>query len=206
MDSREVSITTVRGRVVENTIRDESDPERLFNLGLLCLKQYLLPEAKLAIGRAYKLNPAEPRYCSYYGLLLALVDNELQCAMQLCESAVLRDFLHADLFCNLGRVYLLAGLKEKAYRTFNNGLKVDMGDKDLRRELKKMGARKMPLFSFLKRDHPLNYMAGKIGHLLIGAKTSAAPDSYQILSMQKVGSPAARYDFAGHPQLKLKRG
>ena len=150
-----------RARIAE-ILLEETDPEKLFDLGLTCLSQKLLPEAKRAFQQAHTLKPGEPRYCSYYGLSIALADRVYKEALRFCEAAVPDNYLYPDLFYNLGRVYLMAGRKAKAHQAFRKGLALDPKNSDIVRELKKMGVRQKPPVSFLDRSNPVNKLMGKL--------------------------------------------
>ena len=84
----------------------------------------------------------------------------------MCRAAIVKNYFYPDLFCNLGKIYLLAGQREKAYYILNEGLKLDSANRDLHAELEKMGIRKPPVFPFLNRNHTLNCIAGKLRHWL----------------------------------------
>lgn len=149
-----------RTRIVETMI-EETDPEKLFDLGRTCLAQKLLPEARGLFQQAHKLKPGEPRYGSYYGLSIALADKAYKEALRLCEAAMPQNFLYPDLFHNLGRVYLMAGRRQKAHQAFRKGLSMDPKNPDILRELKKMGVRQEPPLSFFDRSNPLNRLVGR---------------------------------------------
>jgi len=139
-----------------------SDAEEFYKAGLFLLKNETAREALVAFRRAHLMKETDPRYMSYYGLCLALGEKRIQEAVALCESAVKRDFVHADLFLNLGRVYLLAGSRWKAHRAFQKGLSLDTDNRDIHRELDRMGSRRPPVLPFLERSHPINKLAGKL--------------------------------------------
>jgi len=61
---------------------------------------------------------------------------------------------------NLGKAYLEANEKIEAFKAFNIGLKSDPTNADLTAEMKKIGRRRKPLFTFLERSNPLNIYTG----------------------------------------------
>ena len=138
-----------------------SDPEEVLSIGATLLRKERYKEAKVAFDHALGLRPHDPRVRSYAALCTAIVDRRVRDAIEVCESALEKDFFHAGLFCNLGRVYLLAGQDTKAQDAFRRGLKVDAKDWDIIRELEKLGIRKPPLFQFLDRDHAVNIIMGR---------------------------------------------
>jgi len=140
----------------------QADPEEFFNAGLFLLKSQRLNEAHNAFRRAFELKGADPRYMSFYGYTLARVGNRNKEGLLLCEKAADREFYRAELFYNLSQVYLSVGNRKKAYETLRKGLTIDKGNKDLVRELEKMGIRKPPVFPFLDRSNTINKLAGKM--------------------------------------------
>jgi tetratricopeptide (TPR) repeat protein len=175
MTTKDTDKTRMPDSASYQTMQAESDPEKLFKLGLQCLKRNLPLKAHMAFTRAYKLRPEEQRYCSYYGLTIAMVHRNLEPALKLCSEAMEKNYMYPDLYRNLGRVYLLAGQREKAYGVFKEGLKLDAASRDLHAELATMGIRKPPVFPFLDRNHPLNFIAGKLRHWLICKKPGVEP-------------------------------
>jgi tetratricopeptide (TPR) repeat protein len=147
---------------IDAVLTEETDPEKLFSLGLSCYRQKKLPEARRLFSRACDLKPEEPRYASYCGLLLALVMRKLKEAQKLCEGAIKPDCTAVELFYNLGRVYLMQGNREKALHAFRKGLQIDPDNAVIHRELENVGTRKKPFFKSLSRNNPLNRLAGML--------------------------------------------
>ena len=176
MDTKGSTTHAMKDASIDKALHAEPGPEKFFSLGLQCLKQNLLAKAHRAFAQAYKLQPQEPRYCSYYGLTTALVYRNLKLALELCGAAMVNNYMYPDLFCNLGRVYLLAGQRQKAYGAFKAGLRLDDSNRDLHTQLAQMGIRKPAVFPFLDRNHPVNYIAGKIRHRL--TLTKPGPQEY----------------------------
>jgi len=153
--------STLRLQSIETALSQERDPEKLFNLGLSCYRQKKLPEAKRLFMRACEFKDNEPRYNSYYGLLLALVERKMKYAEQLCQSAI-KPGATSDIYYNLGRVYQMQGQRLKALKNFQKGLQIDCNNADIHRELENMGTRRKPVFPFLSRGNLLNRFVGRI--------------------------------------------
>lgn len=135
-------------KYIQNNVSSSKNPEKLFDFGLLMLKANKVWKALLAFKQAYEIKPKEARFLSYYGLCIAKVEKNATKAIPLCEKAVEKNIFHADLFCNLGKVYLQKRDRKKAYNAFIKGLSIDKRNKELINELKKMGIRKQPFFTF----------------------------------------------------------
>lgn len=106
--------------------------------------------AKLAETPTVKSNLA---YC------LAREKRQFQKAIAMCLAAQQKEPERSLHFLNLGRIYLMAGQKVQALRTFRQGLKRERSQEiiDL---LKKLGQRKDPPMAALPRDHFINRNLG----------------------------------------------
>ncbi len=162
MISKCVCVETDYSLLDSNGENTGQDPEKYFWAGVLLFNQNKPGEAILAFKQALKKNPNEARYVSYYGLCLAMVDKRAQEAVALCEQAVEKDFCRAELYNNLGKVYLLKHKRKKALKTFRQGLAIDSENSELKHELKKMGLRKQPLLPSLGRKNVINILAGRM--------------------------------------------
>lgn len=144
----------------------EQEPEELYKAGIFLLKRDKTREALVAFRHALAIRGAEPKYMSFYGLSLALVEGKLREALGLCEKAVGKEFYRPELYLNLGRVYLMAGNRKKAHMALRKGLALDRENMEIRSELERMGVRRPPVFPFLDRRNPANKVAGKVLHRL----------------------------------------
>ena len=140
---------------------DPSDPHELFLAGMTLLDKEAPREAARVFELALRASPGEAAYMSYLGLALGLSRADGKRSIELCEKAVRRQFFQAELFHNLGRVYLMSGHRRKAREAFIAGLKLDETKPENIQALESMGIRRAPVLSFLARGHPLNRMAGK---------------------------------------------
>lgn len=119
-------------------------------------------EAAIEIEKKHNKKIGQAKYLSYYGLCLSVATDNLKDAIRFCKKAVEIEFYNADLFHNLGLVYLLSGKRKEAHQTFMEGLKMHNKHREILLELKKMGIRKKPPFPFLARSHFINKISGKI--------------------------------------------
>ena len=141
-----------------------TDAEEFFQAGVFLLKRGRPKEALTAFRRALSIKDSEPRYLSYCGLCMARSGESIPEAVELCERAVRREFFRADLFLNLGKVYLMSGNRMKAHQAFRKARSLEQENTEVRQELQRMGVRKPPPLPFLDRGHPLNKIAGKMLH------------------------------------------
>jgi predicted Zn-dependent protease len=138
----------------------------VFSQGLEYLRKNRIPEAANAFRRAFKMDPDNPRHLSYYGLILALSDNNIADAINFCRAAVLRAAYEPEFYVNLCKVYTRGGQRKKALETLVEGMNFDKNNTLLRMEMKRLGARRKPLISFLSRDHILNKSLGRLTYKL----------------------------------------
>lgn len=130
-------------------------------------------EALTALQEGLKRFPSDPFLLSYYGCLCSVVAKKPKEGIKICTGAISKlkgyvplgsEFFYPLFYLNLGRAYLGANKKKEAIRAFNIGLKADPEDQDLIGEFRKLGIRRKPPVSFLKRSNPFNRYIG----LLLG--------------------------------------
>lgn len=92
---------------------------------------------------------------------LAKERKRYQQAMTLCREALAEEPGNPEHYYQLGRIYLVAGQKRQAMKSFRKGLKFKR-HQPIIDELNRLGTRKEPLFTSLPRDHFLNRNAGKL--------------------------------------------
>jgi len=124
---------------------------------------------------AHQIDRANPRYRSFYGLGLALVERRFDRALELCRSAAKEEFFNPDLYHNLARVHLAFGFKAEAIRYLRRGLMIDPGSSAMLAELQDLGMRRRPVLSFLPRRHPVNRLLGRVVGLWSGVEKEELP-------------------------------
>ena len=120
---------------------------------------------------AHQVDRANPRYRSFYGLGLAMVERRFDRALELCRSAAKEEFFNPELYHNLARVHLAFGFKAEAIRYLRRGLMIDPGNVAMLTELNELGLRRRPVLSFLPRRHPINRLLGRFVGFWRGAAT-----------------------------------
>jgi tetratricopeptide (TPR) repeat protein len=122
---------------------------------------------------AHQVDRANPRYRSFYGLGLALVERRFDRALELCRSAAKEEFFNPELYHNLARVHLAFGFKAEAIRYLRRGLMIDPGNAAMVVELHELGLRRRPLLTFLPRRHPVNRLLGRFAGFWRGSDDEA---------------------------------
>jgi tetratricopeptide (TPR) repeat protein len=102
-----------------------------------------------------------PELLSHLGYCLAKEKKNYDRAISLCKNAISDEHWNSVHYLNLGRIYLLAGRKQDALRTFRDGL-LHENNPRLQEELARLGNRKYPVIASLPRDHRLNRVLGKL--------------------------------------------
>lgn len=131
-----------------------------FAIGLRYLREDNVEKATKAFEKAFKEDPEEAGYMSYYGMCKALRGGEIGLGLELCTRAIKKEFFKAEFYSNLGRVYLAAGNKKGAIKVFLKGLKFDPNNSELNKFLVEVGFRKRPVIPVLARTNPLNKVLG----------------------------------------------
>ncbi len=137
-----------------------TEQEELFNLGTEAL---IWGNTRTAMEQFRKLVAIErlPIYCSNLAFCLAKENREFREAISLCNEAIKKEPKNSAHFLNLGRVYLLAGQKKDAIRFLRMGLRYER-NREIIAELERLGARRPPPLSFLKRESLMNKYLGII--------------------------------------------
>ncbi len=127
---------------------------------------------KAALGKlseALEEYPSDPFLLSYYGCLVAVVENNPKEGIKVCQEAIAgirkalpfgSEFFYPALYLNLGRALLKDNRRAEAFDAFQTGLRNDPDNHDLLWELRKLGVRKKPTVPFLQRNNPVNKYIG----------------------------------------------
>ncbi|HVH07938.1 MAG TPA: hypothetical protein VNE71_18240, partial [Myxococcota bacterium] len=83
--------------------------EEQYRRGRALLAEDRHPDALECFRSAHQIDRANPRYRSFYGLGLALVERRFEKALELCRSAAKEEFFNPELYHNLARVHMAFG-------------------------------------------------------------------------------------------------
>jgi uncharacterized protein HemY len=139
-----------------------------FKRGLACLERKTYQEAAsyfqaaIDLERTVTQKNTSMRYLSFLGLSLNLAQVRSDEGLQMCAQAAKRDFFDAEIFCNLGIVYLRHRQRGPAFQAFKQGLILRPRHPRIMEEMDRYDRRSTPVFEFLRRDHPVNVLAGRI--------------------------------------------
>jgi tetratricopeptide (TPR) repeat protein len=132
--------------------------EEIYEKGLHALSNGHVYLALVCFEQAMNLEKT-PIYCSYFAYCLAKARGQFREATALCTEALEKDPHNSVHHLNLGRIYLLAGKREKALQILREGMPFDQNN-EIFRELEMMGTRRPPVIPSLQREHPLNKYCG----------------------------------------------
>ena len=141
------------------------ESEELFERGVRAVERGNWLSALACFEKAVQLEN-RPVYNSYLAACIARERGLYNKAVTLCREAIEAEPENPVHHLNLGRIYLLQGLKKEAMKAFREGLLHDR-DQRIIRELDSLGTRKSPVIPFLKRNNPVNkylgILLGKMG-------------------------------------------
>jgi len=147
---------------VDNALSSSVTAEDHYRLGREALAASESPAALEHFRSAHQIDRANPRYRSYYGLAIGMVERRFDRALELCRSAAKDEFFNPDLYHNLARVHLAFGFKAEAIRYLRRGLMIDPANAAMHVDLRELGTRSRPPLGFLPRRHPLNRVFGQL--------------------------------------------
>lgn len=148
-------------------------PKKHFKLGLKAFKKNDFETAQKHFEKASTNERSNALYMSYFGYSCALNKHEIGRGIDLCTTAIKRDVKNTLIYLHLGKIYLEAGNKKGAIRTFKRGLQFKGNDKLLNRALEELGAKQKPTLPFLKRSGFINRNLGTFFRKTTSEKFSA---------------------------------
>ena len=136
---------------------------------------------------------------SYYGLCLALQENQTKKGIELCREALEHQFYEPAHYANLIQLYLKKRSRRKAVQVLEEAMEKIPDDPTILRVRQEMGYRSDPPIRFLHRDNPLNMALGKTrrkSRARVAPSRKEAPDLAIILESPLVKIAAAVIFFA----------
>jgi tetratricopeptide (TPR) repeat protein len=149
-------------------ITTPENPDDAFKCGLASMERRSYQQAasyfQVAIDLEQKLNGKNGgmKYLSFLGLALNFAQGRSEEGLRMCEQAAKREFFDADVFCNLGIVYLRNRQRGPAFAALQRGLALKPRHRRILEEVARYERRSNPTFPFLGRDHALNVVCGRI--------------------------------------------
>jgi predicted Zn-dependent protease len=120
--------------------------------------------AHQAFERAHRRHPRDPRYMSWYGLTLVLVERNWNLGVVLCDEALRTAGPDPELLLNQARVHLALNQRVRSVQAIQRGLVLWPDHPGLAAARDALGLRRPPVIPFLSRRNPLNVALGKLRH------------------------------------------
>lgn len=136
----------------------EEEQERLFKKGVELLNAGKTLSALSSFEKASRIN-GNLSVGSYMAFCIAKERGQLKYAVSMCEENIKKEPANSIHYLNLGRIYLLMKMREKAVLCFREGLHYEP-NAQIVDELDRLGTRKKPVIPFLRRSNPLNKYLG----------------------------------------------
>jgi tetratricopeptide (TPR) repeat protein len=155
------------GTIELTTQGPTDDPVAEFKEGIKLLKNEYPQKALVRLQRAFESDKRNAYYMSFLGVAVARAQRKWNEAWELCERAVQLKPKDVQLHLNLGEVYALAGLRDKALEKLDHALGIFGDDERLKYARSKVENRRAPLLPFFGRKHFLNRELGKLRHRLL---------------------------------------
>jgi len=124
------------GRIPKEEDLTPKDAEEQFRRGVEEFKKGNFWGAADAFKWAIKLNGENAKYWSHLSLAYSRMEKKLKDAEESLLQAIKLEPLNADHYANLGHIYLVAGMKKRAYSQFEKALKLDPGNAKAQKGLK----------------------------------------------------------------------
>jgi tetratricopeptide (TPR) repeat protein len=150
----------------------EASAGETFERGLAAFRRGDLSAAHADFERVHRREPRDPRYMSWYGLTLVLVEKNSNLGVLLCDQA-LRAGQGPDLFLNQARVHFALNQRERTVRALQRGLELHPEDPGLLQARDALGWRRRPVLPFLSRRAPLNRLLGRLRYRFSGSDPGA---------------------------------
>lgn len=142
----------------------EASAQSSFEQGVAAFMRGDGSSAHAAFERAHRKDPREPRYMSWYGMTLVLVEKNSNLGVLLCDQALRGGGPDPDLLLNQARVHLALNQRERTVRAIERGLELWPNHAGLQLARETLGWRRQPALPFLSRNSPLNRMLGRLRH------------------------------------------
>ena len=148
-------------------VRSVTAQEVDFREGMKLLRNEYPQRALVRFKRAFESDENNAYYISFLGLAIARAQRKWAQASDLCETAVQLNPKEIQFHLNLGEVYALSGMREKALQKLERALRLFGDDARLVEARGKVVKRRASVLSFFGRSHFLNRGLGKLRHRIL---------------------------------------
>jgi tetratricopeptide (TPR) repeat protein len=118
--------------------------------------------AEAALRQGLERMPENPECLAYLAVCLAAGKRKFVTAEKLVKNIIKNNPYDPTAWYALGRINLLGGRRQQAFKNFEQAKRVAHDDRDLEVAVEKMDPRKGSVIGFLPRNHFLNIWLGRI--------------------------------------------
>lgn len=124
--------------------------------------------AESVLRQGLERVPEHPECVAYLAVCLAAGQRKYVTAEKLVKNIIKNQPYDPTAWYALGRINLLGGRREQAFKNFDRAVKVSCADAKIEMAVEEMDPRRDPVLIFLPRDHFLNIMLGRMRSKLGG--------------------------------------
>ena len=164
--------------------------ESLLRSAIVSLERGDHEGAERALRQGLSRVPEHPGCLATLALCLAEGQRRYVTAERLAARAIKVAPGEASGYHALGRIYLLGGRKQQAFRFLMKAFSLSPGDPRVSSELQVMGRRRPPVFRALPRGHPLNMACGRWRAFLADGRHAALVATLILVTLVSVVTAA----------------
>ncbi|MHB8078129.1 MAG: tetratricopeptide repeat protein [Candidatus Krumholzibacteriia bacterium] len=164
--------------------------ESLLRSAIVSLERGDHEGAERALRQGLTRVPEHPGCLATLALCLAEGQRRYVTAERLAARAIKVAPGEASGYHALGRIYLLGGRKQQAFRFLMKAFTLSPGDPRVSNELQVMGRRRPPVFRALPRGHPLNMACGRWRAFLADGRHAALVATLILVTLVSVVTAA----------------
>lgn len=164
--------------------------ESLLRSAIVSLERGDHEGAERALRQGLARVPEHPGCLATLALCLAEGQRRYVTAERLAARAIKVAPAEASGYHALGRIYLLGGRKQQAFRFLMKAFALSPGDPRVTNELQVMGRRRPPTFRSLPRGHPLNMACGRWRAFLADGRHAALVATLILVTLVSVVTAA----------------
>jgi serine/threonine protein kinase len=113
-------------------------------------------------------SESDPHFLSGYAWLMTQLPGRREAGLELLNKLIETHAQRPYVLLNYARAHLQYGDRALGLRAMRRMARSDSYQEEAQRILEWLGVRRRPVFGFLSRSHPINYLVGKVRHSLQG--------------------------------------
>jgi len=118
--------------------------------------------AEVRLRRGLERVPEHPECVAYLAVCLAAGKRKYVTAEKLVTNIINNNPYDPTAWYALGRINLLGGRRDQAFKNFEKAKRVSQGDQSIEIIVEEMDPRRAPVLPFLPRSHWMNFWFGRL--------------------------------------------